>query len=332
MKKIVIVIICFFLVFCTQTDTNSSSLSGDLEINNIFDTLKTTYEIYEVSLQNNIIRTNSGIELHFDASTFESSKIIVKFKYVNSIKDIIFNNLSTQDLDSNLLTSKGMMYISYLDSNLNVVYPKKKVKVHCPVSFSSDYKLFKGKENEEERIVWGLMEEDILIDSFKVEKSKKEFYDIIMTGSEERGFVFDTVYTTNEQIVLRDTLFSVFNTNQVGWFNFDKYLNFDELTDVVVNVNDKDIPTLFVLIYKNYNSVVFKNAYKKNKIRFNRVPINEAVSIVSLQMINSDIKYSIIDFTTNTKEINMPLFKSTTLEELETELLQKFGEDFSLNE
>ena len=290
MKNVLIYFICCILI-CSCHETPKVNIYKKIEqefclpkqlffLNNAKDT---------------VIACINGTEILVKANSFcfEDSKKVLGtndtiflevIEYVR-LSDIIINNLST--LSNNKVIETGGMLNILAKSHQRILALKKNAAVK--VSFKSKPKDFnsfyaENKKNNE-AINWAIEKPVNHADAAVVQDTMLFNGDTIKWGR------------NNENL-------NVLSFSKLGWINCDRFLNFDNTTEVFVKAKDDNIDssTFCSVILKNYNSIIPGKVSPNSSMKFTPLPIDEPITIFLISFKDGNYYMGIRDVTVKENE------------------------------
>lgn len=299
-----------------------------------------------------IIKGKYGTLITIPAFCFGSNVESVTLELIEcfSIIDMLNNRLTTLTLEGRLLETEGMIFLSAIDENRNVLKVKNgQIRVEMPTQkIKEGFGLFYGIE-QNGLIMWGNSMNDILesryiedVDSDKltlksdiheVSKSKDSFtvelvYDSTINYDETKVSINGKEYNYKdykERVATYN-----FITSKLGWLNIDKFISIPS-SHLEVKISSAYHNADYLIVLKNYNSIFSRSDNLKidtfDKIVFQRIPDSEPFTIIGLGVHEGELYFHMEDYQDNSVSIDFPVLNSITREEIEQKLMQKFGKD-----
>ena len=174
-----------------------------------------------------------------------TGSIIVELKEYYRKSDMILNGLQTLSNKENILETAGMINIIVKQNNIGLeLKNNSRFLIQIPNKKQLELMDFFSKTEEEDR--W------------------------------ERNTW--TERDRDDEILEK----YIFNSSKFGWINCDRFVEFDDLTEIIANVNDT-IDTRVCMVFQSINSIL-NYSEKKNGYIFRNVPIGEQVSIIAFKL------------------------------------------------
>jgi len=132
----------------------------------------------------------------------------------------------------------------------------------------------------------------------------------------------DSIYNENQSKLRKSYKF---NITSMGWHNCDRFLNDTRpKVDFTLNMGEGYEAGNFVshLIFPRFKSMVTGGSYAGNRIRFDNIPENEKVKLVSLGIKDGKVLSCIQEFESGKNEQSGLLFEETTPQEFAKKLKQ----------
>ncbi|UII26889.1 hypothetical protein LVD15_00185 [Fulvivirga maritima] len=96
--------------------------------------------------------------------------------------------------------------------------------------------------------------------------------------------IWDTTYVNKS---LDSKLYKVIELENIGWINCDRFIDFKEKTDLIVELKDSTITTCNIyLVFNEINSVLQNHYYSKNDKKygntFKNIPVGSSVNLIAI--------------------------------------------------
>lgn len=351
-EYILSLLICFALFSCNSESNqeNKSSIINEVEKDstvvlstfNVGEERKVqTFEINASKKQE--IKGAQGTIITFPVNCFGKEQGGIKIELIEcySIQDMLFNGLSTQTTDGELLESDGMIYLNALNEKGDTLEVKQgKVKVQMPTEQrKKDIQIFKGVENNN-GIAWNLSkgillsESDIISEKTKTENNSNEVENIPpkienpefnhqIKPKTEKGQIIVSENISNKNLVNY-----TFQITKMGWINCDRFIE-GETQDLFVSIGEgQENVSLYLVLDKLNSNVMPRNPKAVNKqFEFRNIPVKESFTLVALATKGDEIYFGMANHTTHGGTVNCPELKSVTRQELTDLLMEKFGKN-----
>jgi hypothetical protein len=209
----------------------------------------------------------------------------LKEYYLNS--DIILSGLQTLSIEDSLLETAGMIYIKIFHNDLEV-------------------NLKKGETFEIEIL----------------NKKRLKAMDFFSKEENEDKWTKATIWAWEPQ--MKDDILEkfIFKSPKLGWINCDRFLNFEELVNINVQVSDT-INTSVCIVFKSINSIL--NSSKEIEgYKFRKIPEGEEISIIAFKLIEGNYMYAQRDVSIK-KNSNYSLDLKQVPENLFNKLIKQFN-------
>jgi hypothetical protein len=279
---------CIFLMlfFASCVDsTTESSVTGTSEIE---DTL-IDFDIQKYiipAIRDTVVTGEKGTIIKLSSNNFHNSEgsiyagnIEVQLIEFYKLSEMVVNNLTTETNKGELLSTGGMVYINFLDSNNRqlTLANGKSYELWFKKEDTTDKRemhLFKGEWNKEDTpcLKWDktdnpLVQETLLIDS-------------------SNWFSKDSVIFQNLTDGIEMINYFIFSSTTFGWVNCDSYalLNSSEkekFTSIKILSNSNDINVVYRLINKKEKSIGAGLQQKEGYHKFEMVRPGEEYTIFS---------------------------------------------------
>ncbi len=110
----------------------------------------------------------------------------------------------------------------------------------------------------------------------------------------------------------------IFSVGKLGWINCDRFIEFEEKTDLLVNIHESQ-NTKLKLVFSEIDGVL-KSHFKDGKYLFKQVPIGQKATIVGINNANNQLLVAIKEITIDENPIENLKFSRITLSELKRKL------------
>ena len=130
---------------------------------------------------------------------------------------------------------------------------------------------------------------------------------------------FDEKYSKYENSPIKnmdDAEFNyyIFSVGKLGWINCDRFIEFEEKVDLLVNMNAS--PDIKLKMVFNEIDGVLKPKIKEGKYIFNQVPVGQKATIIGIKNTDNQLLAAIKEITINEKPIKDLKYSEITLREL----------------
>lgn len=301
MRNVIILVLCTFLLCLTSCKNEKSNNNQQREFRKeSFDKpsslLDYPSQFFEISTdKDTMIIGEKGTRISIKKRVLDTENkiMIVELKEYYSLPEMLLKELSTTS-DEKILETDGMIYLNVETLVGDPVNLGDVCIVEMPSS-KDGMGLFYGKERE------GVI-------NWKISNNDKELY------SE------DTV-----AFYQKDTLYNMFHITQLGWINADKFLEYENKTDLIVKLPEDQEGGVYSLAFYNYNSILPGIPNDKGELVFKGVPTGEKVSLIGIGAKEETLYYSILDLTTDTKNAELPELQQTNKKAFQTLMENRFG-------
>lgn len=256
-------------------------------------------------VQGTLLSFSPNSFVHQDSSIVKDSITIELQEYYN-VADILFNELTTETIDKQLLATNGMIHIKVLSEGKELVLKEgENYEIGFPINQAEKekgYYLFNGQYDEDTKCT-------------KWEESIVEFDDTDFG----KGNYLDTIGIDLSKISIsleRSLDYYLFSSTNLGWLNCDKYLNDDieNKSFLLANV-PLDLKPIVRLVYKPFKTlssgVVTGEGY-----RYDPLMLGAEVTLFGFGKVGKKIYLGQKDLViAEDMEIDLE-FKEVTLEEL----------------
>lgn len=110
----------------------------------------------------------------------------------------------------------------------------------------------------------------------------------------------------------------IFSVSKLGWINCDRFLNFEEKTDLIV-LSEISNDLHYKLAFKDFNGFIKANLVN-GKYVFKNVPVGEKATLVGIRSNDDVFETSINDIIIKAEPLTEPTFNETTLAKLKADL------------
>ncbi|HLN52730.1 MAG TPA: hypothetical protein VK212_03410 [Lentimicrobium sp.] len=128
--------------------------------------------------------------------------------------------------------------------------------------------------------------------TFTKSKDTISFYDF----RKNQAFQYDQTIQDIQSLEI------IFNTSDLGWINCDRFLDFNELTDLQIKSNAKSNPYYF-LVFKDINSIM-PNITDNG---FSNVPVGQRVFLIGIENIDNKLYFGMTEMFEVKKEMVLEL-------------------------
>jgi hypothetical protein len=349
MKTFYLIVLSIILFSC-QEEKSTEQLKKELEL--IASKLKTDkLQLFNFKLKNDTVITGKeGTRIFITKDLFENyanGKITLELKEFYKKEDIILNGLTTVTNKDELLESSGMFFINFNEDGkqLKIKKGKKfsvessdKILKNSTIYFNPSDSIFKWEKtnnnlyitvedyqrNRAYGIVGNGFAKEIRLDSLEFYKKASELDEI----NNNDCFQCDTI--ANYKLSIEEEKFynienqlARFTSENLGWINIDKVLNYEIKKEITFKNTNNDIQYLSLnLIYLDNKTIINEYLDPINGSSIS-VKISGKIKVVVYGNLDNKIMYDSFYIDKNTKsefEIN---FKETTIEKLKQELISK---------
>ncbi len=309
MRNIAIPIL-FVLANCTNEKLNDNQQERIEK--RLFNTpsvlLDTPSQFFEVSTLKDTVLTgkeNTQITIKAKGVRTDEETIKVELKEYYNFPNMLMKGLSTTS-DNKILETGGMLYLNITTlSGTSVQCQPNGCSVEVPLNFKDGaFTLFSGTDTGN-NINWKLNE-----------NTGEMIEQPIILGMDSEGIVY-----------MPDTagLFYQFNNLGAKWINVDKFLEYENKTDLIVQLPEGQEGAVYSLTFYSFNSILPGIPDDKGQFVFKGIPAGEKVTLIALGAKEDELFFSYLDLTTDTKGAKLPPLKPISKEELKEILGKKFG-------
>ena len=269
-------ILVLLAVIQSCIDSEDREHSNDTIQNNqaIFDHFEQPNQTFLISPNSTkTIAGSQGTLMTIDANSFETkegkevtSEIEIQLSEYYEVSDMILANLSTSS-DNNMLETGGMIHWTAKSEGEELKLKNGKgVQIEFPTSYQSNMQLFSG-EFLNGKMNWNPQIQEV---SFNASIEPKNTFSLLQDEASfgSSNFAETEINTRNLN----------FNTNEIGWINCDRFLDFENLTAVQVNYQPGHKPSAY-LVFHNYKSIM-PSGYRQNHLQFINLPTNEPATLI----------------------------------------------------
>lgn len=297
-----------------------------------FNNFDREFQIYTINFKNDtLLKCKLGSQIEINKEIFQttdsSAPITIKIQEYYLKNDFVLSNLTTQDLNNNILESRGMINIEAFQSDKKLELKRgKSIGILFKDKILNDKtELFNGIKHNNE-IAWVNSSRTIIggeisgssstkIGEIIIESSKWKYEDIggesfkIIETTKDGKTIHDTVSTVSEKL----TKDLVLRSTKLGWINCDRFYKDDSpKIDLIVKYSGAFVPNL-VIVFKDINSVLPYSYREDNKLIFKNIPSDQSIVLIGIFQSKSSNK--ILFAQKNTKS-NAGLIETITFEEL----------------
>jgi len=237
-----------------------------------------------------------------DTQLLSKDTISIYIIEYTKIGQMFINNLGTLS-DNKIIETGGMLNIIAKQNNKRLKLKEgSNIRVYFPCK-KKDYLPFYSKFEQNNYFDWNIISR-------------------VTTAPPRRDtslFSGDTLKWNKNDIKMNILSFS-----RLGWINCDRFLNFDDLTEIYVKAEENmDSSTFCSVILKNYNSIIPGKLIQNNAMRFSPLPNNEPVILFLISYKGDKYYMGFKDIVVKSKEVY-----SVSLEEVSKEQLKAKIEEF----
>lgn len=162
----------------------------------------------------------------------------------------------------------------------------------------------------------------------KTKNEMKLFY-----GNVKNKNIDWTISTKSDEIE-KDTLpdyqkngaFNFFESTKLGWINADKFLDFNEKSNLIVSLPEFQNGASCYLVLNKYNSII-SGITTKGNVTFKGIPANTKATLISIGA-NAQFQFlSMKDVNTNDKLVQLSILQPMSTKEIKSKLENKFGKN-----
>jgi hypothetical protein len=313
MKNLAITIALISLLSCNSSDKESES-----KLDSFFEQNTNSQTFYIKADSLNSFETSSGLVIEISRSDIQNpdgGELRLEVIEVYDKAGMVFNRLSTNTTEGELLESKGMFNFQIF-SGESPVDLKEGGKIRLKFPRKEDlksYTLYDGSLNNQ-FIEWTDSKIN-RIDTFIYKTGKEipldygqegiELMTYYLTGTDtiyrEREFIYPENYpkdvATDTAIFpsnVRQSAYYMFEPLKLDWINIDKLIESDSSASLFV-LSDTSFIQEHYLIFKNRNSVL--SSFRESNPVFDGIPLGEELQLISVANINDHLMYSVNSFT-----------------------------------
>ena len=134
---------------------------------------------------------------------------------------------------------------------------------------------------------------------------------------------FDEKYSKFENSPIRnmdeaEINYYIFSVGKLGWINCDRFIEFEEKVDLLVNMNESPEMKL-KLVFSEIDGVL-KPQFKNGKYLFKQVPIGQKATIVGIKNTDNELLTAIEEITISENPIESLKYSKITLSEFRKKL------------
>lgn len=292
MKNILILFLLISIIFGCNNPSKENVLKV---VNKDMPILKQLFLVNP--LYDTVLKCKHGTEIYIEANSFSyedkdssaiNSSAKISFEVLEYVRltDMVLNKLSTLS-DGKIIETGGMLYISAFINNRKItVKENKKINVYFP-SKSKNFLSFYSNGNEN-------------IDSLNWTLGGIENLPVAQVRQDTSLFLNDTLKWDKN-----DKKLNVLSFKKLGWINCDRFLNFDNTTDIFVKTegSNLDSSAFCSIILKNYNSIIPGKISENGSMKFSSLPINETIIIFLIAYRDCNYYFGIKEVQVKEKEI-----------------------------
>jgi hypothetical protein len=300
--------------------------------NDAFNVFPKEIQIYSINTQKDtLIKCKYGSQIKIDKNIFQTddatSPIKINIQEYSSKKDFVLSNLTTRDINNNMLETRGMINIEAFQNNKQLdLKPGNEIGILFKDRRIDDKTVtFNGITHDEE-IVWdNSFSSSTTIETSgrsmtrmgnQILESSKWIYEVIngervkITETKKNGKVYiDTTSAETEDMTNK----LVLSSKRLGWINCDKFFNDNSpKIDLIVKYSGSFVPNI-VIVFEDINSVLPYSFREDDKLIFKNIPSGKSVVIIGLYKSNTNEKTLFAQKKTKIKD---GLIETITFEEL----------------
>lgn len=261
-------------------------------------------QVFEVNpKKQQTITGNHGTKITFPKGCFagETEVIKIELKEYYGVSDMLMGGLSTIS-DGKCIETDGMVYIGAINSKGSMVIPNKPVSIEMPTAKrKNEIKIFLGDK-------------------------KKNGLNWLLSNSKVKGGVFFLLQNpdTVSLKAIQEKSY-LFETANLGWINCDRFMDFENTTDLIVSLPESQKGAVYCLAFYSFNSILPAIPNEKGQLVFKGIPVGENVSLIGIGGKNEQLYFGVLDLTTDSKVANFPELEVSTKDEIRMVLETKFG-------
>lgn len=267
-----------------------------------------TQQVFEVNpKKQQTITGNHGTKITFPKGCFagETEVIKIELKEYYGVSDMLMGGLSTTS-DGKCIETDGMVYIGATNSKGSMVIPNKPVSIEMPTAKrKNEIKIFLGDK-------------------------KKNGLNWLLSNSKVKGGVFfwvqnpDDTVSMNKGKAIQEKSY-LFETANLGWINCDRFMDFENTTDLIVSLPESQKGAVYCLAFYSFNSILPAIPNEKGQLVFKRIPVGEKVCLIGIGGKDEQLYFGVLDLTTDSKVASFPELEVSTKDEIRMVLEAKFG-------
>jgi len=267
-------------------------------------------QVYNINVEKDTVITSKlGIKIYipkfcFITETGDSALSNVEFniREVITVKDILTNDIITITDDNRFIETGGMLEVRAFFENKKLKLNNKPIKIQIPNIYQNRNRMYTFYGIEDSNSVKWHFGDSSLVNDLNIDTAK------YASDTIQRGF--DSILDSY-----------LIQSNQLGWINCDRFIEFDQKEDLTVEINgvSGQIEIGCYIVFKNYKSVLSSNEMNGKNIIFNNIPSNETISIIVIGKKSNDYLYGITDANTSDKNKKI-IINISSKENIETEL------------
>jgi hypothetical protein len=305
MKNTLILIVLSVIIFGCGNPSNENVLNV---VNKDVPFFKQVFLINP--LIDTVLKCKLGTEIHIKANSFcyedlssVKSTIELEISEYIHLTDMILNNLSTLS-DNKIIETGGMLNITGKANNKKISL---KENNNIKVQFNSNPKdfspFYSNSKLNNQSLNW--------------EIDRSQGHPTITSEQDTSLFIGDTLNWDKHSKNL-----NILSFNKLGWINCDRFLNFDNITEVYVKVEGRnmDSSTFCSVILKNYNSIIPGKIVSDNSMRFSPLPVNEEVTLFLVSYKDGNYYMGIRDVFVKEKETYSVALELVSKEQLKLKI------------
>jgi hypothetical protein len=286
---------------------NKNTLIGD-----IFKKLEKEPQHFKVWGSANIeIKGKEGTIIKIPKDAFEKNasdkvtgEVEISLMEFYSKADILTSNLHTMS-NKNILETGGMIYISAYSSGEKLKLKKGvKIEIEFPTRNMENMGIFLG-QLQNSHLNWIQQIEDPRYTVSEGNKPVRRVVNEEYYGFEKYGNDSNTV------AALRKMDNIILNSNELGWINCDRFLKFNNKTNMIVEM-DTTFKPIVRLIFKDINAIMPGYQNIGQQIAFNDIPVGQRATLVAFSLVNNEPYFVSKDILiSKDQKENMKLIKTT---------------------
>jgi hypothetical protein len=288
---------------CTLDPTTHDGVKSSSIDNRLFERNAQLQRFTINSAEDTTIAGQRGTLISFKADSSTSTigrDIEIDLCEYYSIGQCLLSGLSTTS-NNRILETSGMIRLEARSSDASLPASDLRFHVSMPTRSGRDVSIFSGRTDSTGRIDWTL------------DQSTTIHTDL---GSSLLGA--DTI--TIEQ----RPVFNTFLTSNLGWINCDRFVEYENLSDVLVSFKDYPPGAVYSLVLLDQASIIAGRA-TDGTLRFGGVPSGLNACVVALSMDDGGaMSVSMLDLTIGQGKHEMPELRPMPKEDIERMFEEKF--------